>query len=151
MFVFFFSSCVFFIKTLLPQFQILVQGQYNKKTITQRLDQKQSSCVEVRKGKQALDNSCRKPKRSQHMMSKITKISTFPFCCFMMGIQPKPKQNEMSQLAGRGAKCLKAIRENPNWPTYDSPEASVSADHCRTYHTGTDPKGMSQLTCLVAH
>lgn len=134
MFVFFFSSCVFFIKTLLPHFYILVQGQYNKKTITLSLEQKQSSCAEVKKVKRALDNSCSKPKRSQHMMSKITKISTFPLCCFLMGVQPKPSQNEMSQPAGRGAKGLKVIRENPNWPTYDSPEVSVPADHGRTEH-----------------
>lgn len=38
MFVFFFSTCVFFVKTLLPHFYISVLGQYNKKTLTQSLE-----------------------------------------------------------------------------------------------------------------
>lgn len=49
------------------------------------------------------------------------KYLLFLFTVLITG-QPKPRQNEMSQPAGRGAKGLNVIRENPNSPTYDSRE-----------------------------
>lgn len=49
------------------------------------------------------------------------KYLLFLFAVLIAG-QPKPGQLEMSQPAGRGAKGLNVIRENPNSPTYDSRE-----------------------------